>query len=123
MLCIAAFALQLLHLLLVAHTTCPTHHEVIHGESHTGNKAVANVSDLAIAASLPDTQGAAHEDDHCLVALETRKQDRIGSSGPLVHGIAPVALGPARLYFEAQTDRGARPPLNVAPKTSPPAAV
>jgi hypothetical protein len=120
MLALATFAamaqvVSTAHLLLVPHTVCSEHGEVIHG--HGASETVASSGRTAFATQHGEPLSDGHS--HCPVAALDRKQVAVVQTGTLL--LPPPActdvLQPVALEL-VLTNVGER--LLLAPKTSPP---
>ncbi len=102
------------HNLLVSHTTCSEHGEVIHESSAAGHAAPTAAHRVT-----PSGAPAVHEHDVCLVAM-LRREHATAAVATTVELPTPLALRHARPSL------GVPPPRSIdlyrlAPKNSPPA--
>jgi hypothetical protein len=122
--CIAAQLIVFAHMLLVRHSTCPEHGELIHGEADAhasqGHAAKAALAELV----RPATEIAARvvfpaaEDSHCDVVGHRREfvQPAVFEAvGPELGVIGLALFGPASAPLHDGSRR-----YSLAPKTSPP---
>jgi hypothetical protein len=117
---LAAQMLSIGHLVLVRHSTCAEHGDVIHGpagEPHEGRFAESlSSSDGTVAGTVPQAEGG---HDHCLICTTTR--ERFALTPPVRTSVDQV--GPS-VSLVSPSHTGAMAPVAVlvfSPKNSPPA--
>lgn len=100
------------HRILVAHAVCEEHHEIVESRTSASRDPDEGAQRHGPSARVADPHGK----HGCEVGV-------LAPSGPppavVVHRVALRVLGPAEQIVRAHPPRG--PPLEYAPKTSPPA--
>lgn len=105
------------HMLLVEHSRCAEHGELVHGDSHQHEAAADRQAESLLLQGAPDS-GPDEAHGHCS-GLGNRR-DALVSIGAVRVGIqAPAAQAELRLLRADIAPRTSR--LRLAPKTSPPA--
>jgi hypothetical protein len=120
--CVASQLSVQMHLLLVRHSTCAEHGELIH-ESEARGSVVAAHSDPLVHAPIIQSgrsQFPLEEDSHCDVVGHRRECLSVG----VFHaGLAPAPEMPAQARaFDTQNRTAVAARYTLAPKTSPPRA-
>ncbi|MFW2390547.1 MAG: hypothetical protein ACN4G0_19585 [Polyangiales bacterium] len=105
------------HMLLVEHSRCAEHGELVHGSGadHHGSNAPTSADSASVQGTSP-----AHEDahDHCTVSVDRRDAPAsIDDSGWRAYSFTTLlSRAPANDLFSVRSHR-----YRLAPKTSPPA--
>jgi hypothetical protein len=120
-LCLFLQASGLAHGLLVRHSFCAEHGELIHpSEARSGSAAFAPASGKAAVEAQRSRAEAVHEHEHCAVFAHRRDALAAGAEARWV-AVSPPAGQLAAALSAAQFQPPARSLLLLAPKTSPPA--
>jgi hypothetical protein len=107
---------QIAHLLVVQHTICAEHGELLELSSDGGHSAATQVEDEHSPTSTSSEEATSHE--HCEILASAQRQTPLPVAA--VIGLVPAAAGAAREVLPVSSVRLMLPALVVAPKTSPP---
>lgn len=120
-LCLLAQLYPLIHFLVVPHTRCEVHGDMLHAREHEAAPGGAQPARGATthAVSSGDEHGDEHEHEHCQLLTE-RRDARCTPTAEL--GCAPPSVGDAPVLGRAAAS-SPRPLYRLAPKLSPPRAV
>lgn len=118
--CFAAQLLGFAHLLLVRHSTCAEHNEVVHVGPQTGARATSPPAARPSRVQQLPAGADSHGDSHCLLAISRRRDQALPAPDSILLPEAPPVANAPRTFVHL-TAVPAVPLLRLAPKNSPPA--